>query len=51
MTRAMVMTPIDFWASFAPWLRARQTEETICILLKKAFAPGVTRRLLRNTEA
>ncbi len=37
MTRVMAMTPIDFWASFAPWLRARQMEETICILLKKVI--------------
>ena len=50
MTRAMVMTPIDFWASFAPWLRARQTEEKICMLLKKAFAPGV-RRLCSATRS
>ncbi len=44
MTRVMAMTPIDFWASFAPWLRARQMEETICILLKKSFARGVACR-------
>ena len=41
ITKLMVITPMDFWASLAPWLRARQMEEMICILSKNRLALGV----------
>jgi len=41
MTKDMVIRPIDFWASLAPWLRESAMEERICIRLKKNFALGV----------
>ena len=42
-TSDMVMIPMDFCASLAPWLSARQTDETICMRLKKNVARGVAR--------
>lgn len=44
MTMDNVISPIDFWASFAPWLSERAMEDGICIRLKKYFILGVALR-------
>jgi hypothetical protein len=41
ITKDRVMSPIDFWASLAPWLRERAIEEGTCMRLKKYFILGV----------
>ena len=41
MTKDITMIPIDFCASFAPWLSESAMEERICIRLKKYLALGV----------
>lgn len=36
-TRAMVITPMDFWASFPPWVRAMAEAEKIWMIRNHLF--------------